>query len=82
MDMSERVIRVYVAVVWYLQMSARRLMEGHGRRISKPQRAAAMVEYAVLAALIVVGTIAATEALGASIGGVFDRIRSRINGLG
>ncbi len=82
MTIGESVIRVYLEAVWWLRELAQRLAESCARRVLGPQRGAAMVEYAVLAALVVVGTIAATQALGVSIGGVFDRIRTRLSGLG
>lgn len=82
MSINDKLIRAYVMVEVYLRVLIEYLAERHARRMLSPQRGAAMVEYAVLAALIVVGTITATQLLGTSIGQVFTRIRNRIANLG
>lgn len=82
MTINDKMIRAYVMVEVYLRALIEYLAERHARRMLSPKRGAAMVEYAVLAALIVVGTITATQLLGTSIGQVFTRIRNRIANLG
>lgn len=77
-----RALALYVMLEWYVLAACRAFAERHARRMMSPQRGAAMLEYAVLAALIVVGTIAATQALGTSIGQIFTRLRNRITSMG
>lgn len=45
-----------------------------GRRLAAPQRAAVMIEYAIVAALIAMVAMAAVQALGGGIVGVFQGI--------
>ena len=45
-----------------------------GRRLNTPQRAAVMIEYAIIAALIAMVAMAAVQALGGGIVGVFQGI--------
>ena len=53
-----------------------------GQTLTRPQPGQSMVEYAIIAALIAIAALAAVQALGVGITGVFQRILSSINGIG
>jgi Flp pilus assembly pilin Flp len=50
--------------------------------LARPQSGQSMVEYAIIAALIAIAALAAVQALGVGITGVFQRILSSISGIG
>lgn len=52
------------------------------RIVVRLQSGTVLVEYAILAALIAIVTMAAVQALGTGIAGVFTRILSSIQGIG
>ena len=52
------------------------------RRIRRGQVGQSMVEYAIVAALIAIVSMAAVEALGGGIAQVFNNILSSISGIG
>ena len=52
------------------------------RRIHRGQVGQSMVEYAIVAALIAIVSMAAVEALGGGIAQVFNNILSSISGIG
>ncbi|MFN4328696.1 MAG: Flp family type IVb pilin [Limnobacter sp.] len=49
-------------------------------QVKHKQDGASLIEYAVLAALIVVASVVAINALGVGIDGVFDRILNALDG--
>jgi pilus assembly protein Flp/PilA len=49
-------------------------------QVKQKQDGASLIEYAVLAALIVVASVVAINALGVGIDGVFDRILNALDG--
>ena len=53
-----------------------------GQTLASPQPGQSMVEYAIIAALIAIAALAAVQALGVGIGGVFQRILGSIQGIG
>lgn len=53
-----------------------------GQMLARPQPGQSMVEYAIIAALIAIAALAAVQALGVGITGVFQRILSSISGIG
>lgn len=53
-----------------------------GQALARPQPGQSMVEYAIIAALIAIAALAAVQALGVGITGVFQRILSSITGIG
>jgi Flp pilus assembly pilin Flp len=59
-----------------------RLAAGRERLVSRLQEGQSMVEYCIMAALIAVIAMAAVQALGVGIAGVFQRILSSITGIG
>lgn len=50
--------------------------------LSKAQEGQSLVEYGILAALIAIVCVAAVQALGTGVAGVFTRILSSISGIG
>jgi Flp pilus assembly pilin Flp len=59
-----------------------RLVVGGERLVARLQEGQSMVEYCIMAALIAVVAMAAVQALGTGIAGVFQRILSSITGIG
>lgn len=71
-------------LLWLDRVSARwrRLAVRGTRRLATDQSGQSMVEYAIVAALIAVAAMAAVQALGGGIAGVFQNILGQIQGLG
>jgi len=65
-----------------LQELGHRLTAGGGRLVARLEEGQSMVEYCIIAALIAVVAMAAIQALGAGISGVFQRILTSITGIG
>ena len=59
-----------------------RLTAGGGRLVARLEEGQSMVEYCIIAALIGVVAMAAVQALGSGIAGVFQRILNSISGIG
>ncbi len=59
-----------------------RLTAGGGRLVARLEEGQSMVEYCIIAALIAVVAMAAIQALGTGIAGVFQRILTSISGIG
>jgi Flp pilus assembly pilin Flp len=59
-----------------------RLTAGGRRLVARLEEGQSMVEYCIIAALIAVVAMAAIQALGAGIAGVFQRILTSITGIG
>ena len=59
-----------------------RVAAGGGRLVARLEEGQSMVEYCIIAALIAVVAMAAIQALGAGIAGVFQRILTSITGIG
>ena len=59
-----------------------RLTDGGRRLVARLEEGQSMVEYCIIAALIAVVAMAAIQALGAGIAGVFQRILTSITGIG
>ena len=57
-------------------------LDAVGVRLPARERGQSMVEYAIVAALIAVVAMAAVQALGGGIAGVFTNILSRIQSIG
>ena len=57
-------------------------MAGAVRALHEDEGGAAMVEYAIVTAVIAVAALAAAQALGASIVGVFTDISKALDGIG
>ncbi|MHB8620829.1 MAG: Flp family type IVb pilin [Chloroflexota bacterium] len=53
-----------------------------GRLLARPQRAATMVEYAIVVALIAIVAMGAVQALGGGIAHVFQTILGHVQGAG
>ena len=68
-------------IVHYLNSALFRSGPGK-RRIHRRQVGQSMVEYAIVAALIAIVSMAAVEALGGGIAQVFNNILSSISGIG
>ena len=70
---------MYVQVIrlWVVALS---FLEELGARLARPQRAAAMVEYGLVVALIAVVAMVAVKTLGTTIAGVFGNITGHIAG--
>lgn len=51
------------------------------RRFSSDERGVTAIEYALIAALVAVGIIAATTGLGDAISGLFNDIRTKLNAV-
>jgi Flp pilus assembly pilin Flp len=65
-----------------LRALGHRLVAGGKRLVARLEEGQSMVEYCIIAALIGVVAIAAVQALGTGIAGVFQRILSSISGIG
>ena len=50
--------------------------------LDESQRGAAILEYCLIAAVVVIGLLAALNAFTGALSGVFGRIVGRLNGLG
>jgi len=70
---------MYVQVI-RLWVVAQSCLEELGTRVARPQRAAAMVEYGLVVALIAVVAMVAVKTLGTTIAGVFGNITGHIAG--
>ena len=65
-----------------LRQLGHRLTAGGGWLVARLEEGQSMVEYCIMAALIAVIAMAAVQALGVGIAGVFQRILSSITGIG
>jgi len=65
-----------------LRQLGHRLTAGGGRLVARLEEGQSMVEYCIMAALIAVIAMAAVQALGTGIAGVFQRILTSITGIG
>ena len=65
-----------------LRELGRRIVPGRDRLVARLQEGQSMVEYCIMAALVAVVAMAAVQALGTGIAGVFTRILSSITGIG
>ncbi len=73
--------RLYVRWEMYLRRLAECLI-GHSQRMLAPRLGAETVEYALVIAGIALATLAAIQAFGNGIAGVFGRLLQRISGIG
>jgi Flp pilus assembly pilin Flp len=71
----------FAAVTSAVRKAAMRLMTLDGR-LTEPQAAQSMVEYAIVAALIAVVAMTAVQSMGTGIQTVFENIVQKIQGLG
>ena len=72
---------MYVQVIrfWVVAQSC---LEELATRAARPQRAATMVEYGLVVALVAIAAMVAVKTLGTTISGVFTNISGHIAGAG
>ena len=78
--MAMRVVMVWIGAV--LQRGRNSVARFAPVAMARIQAGQSMVEYAVIVAVIAIACLAAIQALGVGIAGVFQRILSSISGIG
>ena len=78
--MAMRVVMVWIGAA--LQRGRKGVTRFAPAALARIQSGQSMVEYAVIVAVIAIACLAAVQAAGSGIAGVFQRILSSISGIG